>query len=166
MEYVSVFAGERFSDLPECTHPALAVVAWRVNDELRDTIRQQLLTRAPALVGAGHGLSRPVRPIVLGVIADAALALDPDHRYFRRLRRGLDRAPVATGDDTGGRLAAWWHHLVPVNVAVTHYLWLVYRHSARRDQCEQRAIELLDACLAAAQPAQADPVPTIEKIDV
>ena len=79
--------GERFSDLPECTHPAVAAVAWRINDELCATTRQKLLRRAPALVGAGRELSRPVRPIVLGVIADAALALDPEHRYFHRLRR-------------------------------------------------------------------------------
>lgn len=166
MEYVSMFAGEEFGDLPECTHPAVAVVAWRINDELRATTRQQLLSRAPALVGAGRGLDRPVRPIVLGLITDAALALDPTHRYFQRLRRRLDRAPVATGDDTVGRLATWWHHLVPVNIAMTRYLWLVYGHSADQDQSEQRAIKLLDACLTAAQPAAADPTPTVEKCHI
>ena len=157
MEYVSVFAGERFSDIPDCTHPAVAVVAWRINDELCAATRQQLLARAPALVGAGRGLDRPVRPIVLGLITDAALGLDPYHRYFQRLRRRLDRAPVAAVNGSGGRLALWWYHLVPVNVAMTHYLSVVYRHSADRDQREQRAIALLDACLAAMQPTPAGP---------
>lgn len=156
-----MFAGESFSDLPECTHPAVAVVAWRVNDELCATTRQQLLSRAPALLGAGRGLSRPVRPIVLGVIADAALALDPDHRYFRRLRRRLDRAPVAAGDDTRGRLATCWRHLVPLNIAMTQFLWVVSSHSAHRDQREQHLIDLLDACLAAVQPHAASPAPAV-----
>lgn len=155
MEYVSIFAGEPFSDLPDCTHPAVAVVAWRVNDELPAATRQRLLSRAPALVGAGRRLNRPVRPIVLTVIADAALALDPDDWYFRRLRHRLNRAPVAAGDDTGGRLATLWHHLVPVGLAMTQFLWVVSCHNARRDQREQHMIDLLDACLAAVhcQPA-------------
>ena len=154
-------AGERFSDLPDCTHPAVAVVAWRINDELCAATRQRLLRRAPALVGAGRGLSRPVRPIVLGVIADAALALDPDHRYFGRLRRRLDRVPVATEDGTGGRLATCWRHLVPLNIAMTQFLWVVHRHSAHRDQREQRMIDLLGACLAAVEPLAVSPSPAL-----
>jgi hypothetical protein len=155
MEYVSIFAGEPFSDLPDCTHPAVAVVAWRVNDQLSAATRQQLIIRAPRLVGAGRGVNRPVRPIVLSVIADAALTLDPDHRYFRRLRRRLDRAPVRAGDDSAGRLATLWHHLVPVDLAMTRFLWVVSSHSSHRDQREQHIIDLLDACLAAVccQPA-------------
>ena len=162
MEYVSIFAGEKFSDLPGCTHPAVAVVAWRINDELCTATRQQLLVRAPTLVGAGRGLDRPVRPIVLDLITDAALALDSHHRYFQRLRRRLDRAPVAAAQDTGGRLATWWHPLAPVNIAMTHYLRAVYRHSAERNHCEQGAIALLDACLAATQPNPTRPAPAEE----
>jgi hypothetical protein len=149
MEYVSIFAGEPFSDLPACTHPAIAVVAWRVNDELPAATRQQLLSRAPALVGAGRGLHRPVRSIVLGVIADAALALEPDHRYFRRLRRRLDRAPVTAGKNTGGRLSTLSRHVVPIDLAMTRFLRVVSCHSAHREQREQHMIDLLDACLAA-----------------
>lgn len=162
MEYVSTFAGERFSDLPTCTHPAVAVVAWRINDELGPRTRQQLISRAPTLLGAGRGLNRPVRPIVLGTITDAALALDPDDRYFGRLQRRLDHPrpghyPRGGTDDTSGRVVTWWHHLVPVNVAMTHLLMSVYRHSAHRDQREQRAIDLLDDCLAAVQSSPASP---------
>ena len=152
----------KFSDLPGCTHPAVAVVAWRINDELCAATRQQLLARAPAFVGAGRGLDRPVRPIVLSLITDAALALDPHHRYFQRLQRRLDRTPAAAADDTGGRVATWWHHLAPVNIAMTHYLRVVYRHSAQRDHWEQRAIALLDACLAAVQPTPASPARAVE----
>ena len=159
MEQVSICAGERFSDLPGCTHPAVAVVAWRINDELGAVSRRQLLSRAPALVGAGRGLDRPVRPIVLGLITDAALALAPRHRYFRRLQRRLDRAPVAAADDTGGRLGTWWHQVIPVNIAMTYYLCAVYRYRAVGDQPEQRAIALLDACVAAVQPTAVSSTP-------
>lgn len=151
MEYVSIVAGERFSDRPQCTHPAVAVLAWRINDELCATTRQELLHRAQALVGAGRGTSRQVRPIVLGVIADSALALDPEHRYFHRLRRRLDHAPATAGDEVEERLDTCWRHLVPMNVAITQFLGVVYRQSAHRDQREQRVIDLLDACLAAVQ---------------
>ena len=156
-----MFAGESFSDLPECTHPAVAVVAWRINDELCTATRQRLLSRAPTLVGAGRGLSRPVRPIVLGVIADAALALDPDHRYFRRLRRRVDSPPVAAGDDTRGRLATCWRHVVPLNIAMTQFLWVVSSYSANREQREQHVIDLLDACLAAVQLDPTSPAPAV-----
>jgi hypothetical protein len=159
MEYVSIFAGEPFSDLPECTHPAIAVVAWRVNDELPAATRQQLLDRAPALVGAGRGLNRPVGPIVLGVIADAALALQPDHRYFRRLRRRLDRAPITAGKDSGGRLGNSRRHLVPLDLAMTRYLWVVSCHSAHRDQREQHMLDLLDSCLGAVDRQPSSPAP-------
>jgi hypothetical protein len=36
MEYVSLLAGEDWTDLPECTHPLLAVVAQTVNDWIND----------------------------------------------------------------------------------------------------------------------------------
>ena len=54
MEYVSVLAGERFTDRPSCTHPALAAIAWQVNDAVSSDARQQLATRAVTLIGLGH----------------------------------------------------------------------------------------------------------------
>lgn len=52
MEYVSLLAGERWSDAPPCTHPALAALARAVNDCTTDTGRQQLVELAPLLAGA------------------------------------------------------------------------------------------------------------------
>lgn len=52
MEYASVLAGERWSDAPPCTHPALAALARAVNDCSGDDARQQLAALAPDLVGA------------------------------------------------------------------------------------------------------------------
>jgi hypothetical protein len=43
MEYVSVLAGEEWTDMPTCTHPFLAVVAQHTNDSLADDERQALI---------------------------------------------------------------------------------------------------------------------------
>jgi len=51
MEYVSVLAGERFSDHPPCTHPTLARLARQVNDAATDTGRPRLARLAPGLIG-------------------------------------------------------------------------------------------------------------------
>ena len=42
MEFTSIIAGERFSDHPRCTDPALAAVARAVNDYSSDAARQPL----------------------------------------------------------------------------------------------------------------------------
>jgi len=94
MEYVSVLAGERFSDRPRCTAPVLARLARHANDRLRHEIvggrrrrdiRRALLPLAPALVDAGP--SHVVRPVVLDHLTAAGLAVAPQHRALRRLRR-------------------------------------------------------------------------------
>lgn len=55
MEYVSLLAGERFSDRPSCTHPTLAHAARMVNDALRDRDRHLLVPLIGRLIGtSGH----------------------------------------------------------------------------------------------------------------
>ena len=49
MEYTSIIAGERFSDHPPCTDPALAAVARAVNDYSSDAARQRLAELASDL---------------------------------------------------------------------------------------------------------------------
>jgi hypothetical protein len=49
MEYTSIIAGERFSDHPRCTDPALAAVARAVNDYSSDAARQPLAELASDL---------------------------------------------------------------------------------------------------------------------
>ena len=107
-----------------------------------------------------------MRPIVRATITDAALALDPESRYFQRLRRRLDHplpavTPCAAAEDIGGRMATWWQHLVPVNVAMTRFLMIVYRHCSDRDQRDQLAVGLLDDCLAAVRPSPARSAPDV-----
>lgn len=51
MEYVSLLAGEDFSDSPVCTHPALASAARVVNDNVSDTERHMLVPMIGRLFG-------------------------------------------------------------------------------------------------------------------
>ena len=51
MEYVSLLAGEQWSDRPECTHPLLAHEARTTNDLLRDSDRARLVPLIGRLFG-------------------------------------------------------------------------------------------------------------------
>ena len=51
MEYVSLLAGEEWSDRPECTHPMLAHEARTTNDLLRDSDRARLVPLISRLFG-------------------------------------------------------------------------------------------------------------------
>lgn len=79
MEYVSLLAGEDWSDSPACTHPVLAAMARNVNDRLPDCERHRLVPLIGRLFGTAakepesHVLSvrlavwaaREVLPLVL-----------------------------------------------------------------------------------------------------
>jgi hypothetical protein len=51
MEYVSILAGEEFTDRPECTLDSFAFLAREINDALGDNSRQRLLPIIPRLIG-------------------------------------------------------------------------------------------------------------------
>ena len=51
MEYASFLAGERWSDHPSCTHPALACLARAVNDCTRDSGRSVIAPLIPSVIG-------------------------------------------------------------------------------------------------------------------
>ncbi len=57
LEYVSVLAGERFSDRPRCVDRRLASLARAVNDALDDTARPRLALLAPDLIGTASAAS-------------------------------------------------------------------------------------------------------------
>jgi hypothetical protein len=168
MEYVSVLAGERFTDRPRCTHPAVAALAWQVNDAVSHEARQELGLRAVDLVGAGRDLDGPVRPVVLAAIARAGLRLDPTSRFFTRLARRVEEAQAKAaqrraegrdaGDGAGGRIATLLH-VGPVNHACAHLL--VASRAAGLDAPARDAVlvDLLDDCLAAARAGRI-PTPT------
>lgn len=159
MEYVSVLAGERFSDRPRCTHPAVAALAWQVNDAVSHSVRQELALRAPALVGAGRDREGAVRPVVLATILRAGLALDPTNRFFRRLELRLARAATTPRahrpDGRGGRLATLLH-VGPVNHACAHLMVAARVAGLGGAERDRLAVGVLDACLTALRSGQDD----------
>jgi hypothetical protein len=160
MEYVSVLAGERFTDRPRCTHPALAAVAWQVNDAVSSDARQQLATRAVTLIGLGRDSGVEVRPIVLATIARAGLAIDPANRFFPRLQRRLERRAAAgpgrpgRGESGhGGRLATLLH-VGPVNHACAHLLVAARVADLDAAARDRLLVALLDDTIAAVAQAE------------
>lgn len=75
MEFASFLAGERWSDHPTCTHPALAVVARLVNDCTSESSRNQLATMIPSVVGLiGNGTKTSVLLAVRAIAAALPVA--------------------------------------------------------------------------------------------
>jgi hypothetical protein len=84
MEYVSVLAGQRFTDRPACTPAAVAVVARRVNDAVGDRARTRLARWAPELIGARH--QRGLDDTVVLCCTAAGLAVAPQERHLSALQ--------------------------------------------------------------------------------
>jgi hypothetical protein len=90
MEYVSVLAGEVFSDHPRCTDPVLAHLARLVNDATSDDARPRLVRFAPDLAAAGRR-ELTAAPAVVASALRAALAVRPTSWTLRRHLSGADR---------------------------------------------------------------------------
>src|SRR5438270_11455726 len=88
MELVSVIAGEPFTDHPQCVHPALALAARVVNDQVGDTVRQGLVPLLPMMM-AGPRLDLRAGPVIALSCLDSALAREDDRRLRARQRRLL-----------------------------------------------------------------------------
>lgn len=106
MEYVSLLAGEQFSDRPRCTHPLLAQIARLVNDTSPDRVRHELAPLAPGLIGTASSDPR-VAPALVVCCGEVALSVAPGssrlRRYVGRARRRLERMRRAEG----GRAGLW-----------------------------------------------------------
>jgi len=78
MEYVSLLAGEAWSDHPACTHPVLAAAARNVNDRLADEARHLLVPLIPRLFGTSAGADGKHLCVQLALFAAESVAhLDP-----------------------------------------------------------------------------------------
>jgi hypothetical protein len=99
MEYASYLAGERWSDRPACTHPALASLARLVNDLTSDGERSRLATLIPSVVGQKG--DDPRVPILLSVLAaSSALPIAASMRQSA-LATGLIRCEQLLDDWDG-----------------------------------------------------------------
>ncbi len=120
MEYVSVLAGEKFTDHPRCTHPSLATLARLVNDWIDDDkARGKLALLAPDLINTGRGDLRTTQSVVASCLQTAAAA----RRLPAAAERQLARAHRRIGDiERGGRWArirlGCWQALNPPSVVV------------------------------------------------
>src|SRR5687767_6214603 len=72
MEYVSVLAGERFSDHPACTDPGLAFLAQLINDAVSDAGRPRLAPFAAELTVLGPVDAIGSARLVLAAVARAS----------------------------------------------------------------------------------------------
>ena len=59
MEYVSLLAGEQFSDRPKCTNSTLTYTAQNTNDCLADDHRHLLIPLITRLIGANRLMTEP-----------------------------------------------------------------------------------------------------------
>jgi hypothetical protein len=74
MEYVSMLAGESFSDRPRCVDPLLVRLSWWVNDTVRGEGRKRLPLMAPRFIGTAH-LGPQLAPGVMSALCDFAMPI-------------------------------------------------------------------------------------------
>jgi hypothetical protein len=101
MEYVSMLAGERFSDDPTCVDAPLAALARAVNDRLSEGARQQLLSRVVDLIGTSS-VEDDVRLRAGAAVIEAAapaLTSSGDAFFISVTVLGLEQAAVGMGTD-------------------------------------------------------------------
>ncbi len=109
MEYASVLAGEKFSDHPQCVHPAVAGLARAANDRIRDDrLRSRLALLVPDMIAIDERDPR-VGPQVVVTCLMAVAEVRPLPRWAgRRLMRAERRARLA--EPPGGRWDLFWQH--------------------------------------------------------
>ena len=119
MEYVSLLAGEEWSDRPDCTHPLLAHEARTTNDLLRESDRTRLVPLIGRLFGTTEDspelrarlritqtrqvvalLESAARPRVLGAVdrAESWIGLDGDEEVVRQAFAEAMGFPLVSGD--------------------------------------------------------------------
>lgn len=134
MEYVSVLAGERWSDLPPCTMPLLAYTAQRVNDLSTDGERHKMIPYITRLIGTNSPCLSTREYEVL--MRQMILSLRPLFRFgWRQEHRLLDEC----ADDVENFCKGREHRLVLDTVS-----WRL------RDASVRNAMDVLIVASAAA----------------
>lgn len=106
MEYVSLLAGEDWSDRPECTHPLLAHEARTANDLLGDADRARLVPLVGRLFGTTDRSSELAARLRLTQSRQVLRLVEPSERGAVEavLRRAED---VLSGTSDGEAAEAW-----------------------------------------------------------
>ena len=119
MEFASYLAGEKWSDHPACTHPALAFLARMINDCTSNTQRSRLAELIPSVIGLNGSdprvdivvalraatMALPIaseerqRALAVGVLASLArldeLGVPADDAVSARVATAFEQAPLA-----------------------------------------------------------------------
>ena len=77
MEIASFLAGDRWSDHPRCTDPALAELARCVNDVLPDSARSRLSPMIPSVIGTGYQAGMDRSRVAAVVVRECTLVALP-----------------------------------------------------------------------------------------
>lgn len=97
MEYVSLLAGEEWSDHPECTHPMLAHEARTTNDLLRESDRPRLVPLIGRLFGTTEDSPELRARLRLAQARQVMALLEPDSRS--RVVGAIEEAEAWLGRD-------------------------------------------------------------------
>lgn len=95
MEYVSLLAGEQWSDHPECTHPALAAFARHLNDRLEDEHRHVLVPLIGRLLGTDE------HSITISTAIANAQVMHPRYGDYMATVKVLAEGKCSCGADHG-----------------------------------------------------------------
>lgn len=117
MEYVSILAGEQFTDHPACVEPLLIRLAWAVNDVSPAPVRATLVHFAPRLVGTRND-NLLTAPTMLAACIDcvAGLVSIEEEAFLRAARDRADKRLDKVAQRPLDRRAQWsdrwyrrWH---------------------------------------------------------
>lgn len=104
MEYVSILAGESFSDHPSCTDPVLSAAARAVNDWMSDEGRHKLVPLIGRLFGTATRGTDEVQVKIAQFVneyvhemIDKVADQDPDQTLVNYLTAVLDKFDELTG---------------------------------------------------------------------
>jgi hypothetical protein len=161
MEYVSVLAGERFTDHPRCTEPTLALLARLVNDAVSDDGRGRLAPLAADLSVLGRADAVGSARLVVVVVHRARTASASNPGIRRAERRAELRLRRVTRPGSLGRLAralnplhvrgAGRHRLTTAVCAVAETPWPA---ESDRDDALRELLQLAIAVLREGRPGR------------
>jgi hypothetical protein len=117
MEYVSVIAGEPFSDHPGCVEPLLVRLAWAVNDTAPPPVRARLVHFAPRLIGTRNDSPKTAPTLLTACIEAVASVVDLEQdAYLVAARARAGRRLAKLEQRASGRRVRWadkryrrWH---------------------------------------------------------
>jgi hypothetical protein len=171
MEFASLLAGERWTDHPRCTHPALAQLARLVNDAIPADARQSLVPLIPDVIGV-VGRDVRVTPELVLLCLDHAGKFDARAASVRSARAASRRLLAASlGDDAARwcRLTDTPYRLGPAAVAMRRTVCLLALDGrtggTRLHDLLRDAIALTTRRLAT-RPAASEPAPTGDADDL